>query len=1658
MGYRGPLPPSGTRPFAIGAAPMPLQPLRPLAPVSPMQPLRPLGGPVTLQPAPLRPAVPAQLMPWPSLLPRPAAAPSIPTLPPQLAAAPLQPAPPQPRPPPGSTTDLSTGVGDWQLTKTHGGFKAGRAPTTAGHALWHKAQAPARWLGSAASDWPPGDTSFEISFAVHDAATASLELPYAADNQLRSATLNGQLIDIGTSSGFQSVGGASTIRASGTSVFVHGTNVLRVTVANGGATPNPMGFYCTGSVRVGELTDVGFPAVPPPQLHASANGVGATGADAAEWRTVATADGTPYFYHPASGRTVWDWRDTRDGAAAATSADPGGAAPLAVHTPVSSPPPPPPPGAGARAGAGAGAGTTGAATVDARWDVVMVLPLPEELQAGAASKVKARKKPPGKLAVCCRRLSPWMLAALNAGGLALGACVVAFGKWGGDWHLSELLPRGLLLGAAILGAAVVAISLFGCIGAAGSREAVKLHAALLIPSLLAAAVMGALVAVGAALAVGVLDSLGAADGATLGWFGEVDGDGNATLRGRAREAALRSIYDGWKDVYGGCAPGVPIDGACDAVSGSGGSGAVVYDAGLDYSLAPSSTDAAPTSSAAEPGDDPSAACLLRHVRVDDFAAHNASVVCSSERRWAADFSTWASRECVYAHAASAAGGDGDGDGDSDGEEAAALLRIANCSEVVASLANTSDADGDGAGAGGAGADAAAALWLFCACAAPLARAVPTYTDPARDALLALAATLALGLVAALLHLQELGRRAQDEEEAASARRPKREEKLLLQGLQVRGADTVRASRDLGLRAAMDEERVNAWLIGTVERRVRAAGLHVRLLKLMPQDDALPEGPDERVLTTATAGGYLVALLAVGAPKGAARLRREAERLRMKLPDRSVPKLRVPFRATADCASRFELGAADGDDFDSARRQKLLLSILESPVAPHAGVVGGGDHGAGLHLPALRASRRLKDMYLMHADDEVEDLLKQWGSFTSARGLCRVSLRDARELHDYLGAELAFYFAWVAFYTRYLWSVALTGVAIYALTEGYLDGAGDATGAMWVAGKELVSEWLATNATATPTATAAAAATAAGAAEAEAGSGAAVDDGDSLVDEFGSGGYWNFTNGTWVDGGGARWSDEERAASVLTALYALFMSVWATLFIERWKRRAKRLALDWDVLGQGAQVHDTAHERLPLQPKFREDDIKRGFYTEEGDWVSLEPPDEQPTEEGPAGGGGGRGRGGRGRRTTDLDHEDQALLRRAPTDEIVTSRWRDPVKFMRKHAASLAVMGLMGAFCAGCIVSILIVRLFLMEWSAEYGSTAASAINALVISLFNTYWRKIALFLTTWENFRLERDFRAALIWRMFFFQFLNCYFSLFYIAFVKRAGVRYADGVYDTCDARECMDELRELLFFILLNNLLVGALVEFLYPIQKRLLKRALGLLCALGGRALKRKRQVNPDDAVAFEMDMGEIRRKVRRWKAKYGRGGWEAKARERLTRAEWDAYDDYEEDLELVEQYERPELKSVQYGLGATFYEFNELAVQFGYIIMFSVCLPLGALFALANNFLEIRLDALKSLESTRRVRPTLCDGIGAWRTVIEALSYLGVLTNLLILAFTSDFLPMVFGVDSAWERLGFVVIMEHLLLLLKIAIDYASPDVPANVRKSVARYEWIAGRLF
>ncbi|NXS66097.1 ANO10 protein, partial [Pandion haliaetus] len=60
----------------------------------------------------------------------------------------------------------------------------------------------------------------------------------------------------------------------------------------------------------------------------------------------------------------------------------------------------------------------------------------------------------------------------------------------------------------------------------------------------------------------------------------------------------------------------------------------------------------------------------------------------------------------------------------------------------------------------------------------------------------------------------------------------------------------------------------------------------------------------------------------------------------------------------------------------------------------------------------------------------------------------------------------------------------------------------------------------------------------------------------------------------------------------------------------------------------------------------------------------------------------------------------------------------------------------------------------------------SIIYAVVIEIMNRIYRYAAEFLTSWENHRLESSYQNHLILKVLVFNFLNCFASLFYIAFV----------------------------------------------------------------------------------------------------------------------------------------------------------------------------------------------------------------------------------------------------------------------------------------------------
>lgn len=68
-----------------------------------------------------------------------------------------------------------------------------------------------------------------------------------------------------------------------------------------------------------------------------------------------------------------------------------------------------------------------------------------------------------------------------------------------------------------------------------------------------------------------------------------------------------------------------------------------------------------------------------------------------------------------------------------------------------------------------------------------------------------------------------------------------------------------------------------------------------------------------------------------------------------------------------------------------------------------------------------------------------------------------------------------------------------------------------------------------------------------------------------------------------------------------------------------------------------------------------------------------------------------------------------------------------------------------------------------------------------------------------------------------------------------------------------------------------------------------------------------------------------------------------------------------------------------------------LQFGFITIFVAACPLAPLFALINNWVEVRLDAQKFVCEYRRPVVERAQDIGIWLTILQFISYLAVISN-------------------------------------------------------------------
>uniref|UniRef100_A0A663F9T7 Anoctamin n=1 Tax=Aquila chrysaetos chrysaetos TaxID=223781 RepID=A0A663F9T7_AQUCH len=89
---------------------------------------------------------------------------------------------------------------------------------------------------------------------------------------------------------------------------------------------------------------------------------------------------------------------------------------------------------------------------------------------------------------------------------------------------------------------------------------------------------------------------------------------------------------------------------------------------------------------------------------------------------------------------------------------------------------------------------------------------------------------------------------------------------------------------------------------------------------------------------------------------------------------------------------------------------------------------------------------------------------------------------------------------------------------------------------------------------------------------------------------------------------------------------------------------------------------------------------------------------------------------------------------------------------------------------------------------------------------------------------------------------------------------------------------------------------------------------------------------------------------------------------------------------------------------FDEFLEMVIQYSFTTIFVAAFPLAPLLAFFNNLFEIRLDAIKMMRLHQRMVPRKANDIGIWLQVLEAVGILAVIGNGLVIAITSDFIPV------------------------------------------------------
>ncbi|XP_064097661.1 anoctamin-10-like isoform X1 [Macrobrachium nipponense] len=317
---------------------------------------------------------------------------------------------------------------------------------------------------------------------------------------------------------------------------------------------------------------------------------------------------------------------------------------------------------------------------------------------------------------------------------------------------------------------------------------------------------------------------------------------------------------------------------------------------------------------------------------------------------------------------------------------------------------------------------------------------------------------------------------------------------------------------------------------------------------------------------------------------------------------------------------------------------------------------------------------------------------------------------------------------------------------------------------------------------------------------------------------------------------------------------------------------------------------------------------------------------------------------------------------------------------------------------------------LMDWKKRYGSIAGifmhvpSAFYAALVWLMNYYYKKLATRMTDWENHRTQYEYDWHRVSKLVVFEFVNNFSSLFYIAFYIQDMDMLCSQVATMLIVTQMINHFQEALLPYVVKktyNQFADSVVTNLkkHPLTAKLFE---DVAKPLRGAPLEEQ----PVSILVLDPKDPRI-----------------IQAREEADLDPYeDAYDDY-----------------------------LEMFLQFGYVFMFSSVYPMAAFWAVLNNILELKTDAFKLCRVYQRPRVKKVGSIGVWQGAFELIGAVAVMTNCALLCLSPRLRPLA-PAASPVEWVLLFVLLEHLILLGKMALMWLVPDQPLWVRQALEKISY------